>query len=81
MTVMNQAGLELDFLQVGDGERSGDAIALRYGNLLSGYEVMIIDGGNKASGEQLVQHVIATYGTKVVQHVVNTHPDGDHSSG
>jgi hypothetical protein len=27
---MNTWGLELDFLQVGDGERSGDAIALRY---------------------------------------------------
>jgi beta-lactamase superfamily II metal-dependent hydrolase len=78
---MNQLGLELDFLQVGDGERSGDAIALRYGNLATGYEVMIVDGGNKASGEELVRHVWATYGTATVQHVVNTHPDGDHSSG
>ena len=32
---MNTLGIELDFLQVGDGERSGDAIALRYGNTLS----------------------------------------------
>jgi beta-lactamase superfamily II metal-dependent hydrolase len=81
MTTMNQAGLEIDFLQVGDGERSGDAIALRYGNPLTGYEVMIIDGGNKASGEALVRHVSTTYGTTTVQHVLNTHPDGDHSSG
>jgi hypothetical protein len=29
---MNDFGVELDFLQVGDGERSGDAIALLYGN-------------------------------------------------
>jgi Metallo-beta-lactamase superfamily len=78
---MNTIGIELDFLQVGDGERSGDAITLRYGNPLSGYEVMIIDGGNKASGEELVRHVTGTYGTRTVQHVVNTHPDGDHSSG
>jgi hypothetical protein len=28
---MNNGGLEIDFLQVGDGERSGDAIALGYG--------------------------------------------------
>jgi beta-lactamase superfamily II metal-dependent hydrolase len=78
---MNQGGIELDFLQVGDGERSGDAIALRYGNPLTGYEVMIIDGGNKASGEALVRHVVSIYGAATVQHVVNGHPDGDHSSG
>ena len=78
---MNTLGIELDFLQVGDGERSGDAIALRYGNPLTGHEVMIVDGGNKASGEALVRHVTGTYGTRTVQHVVNTHPDGDHSSG
>ncbi len=78
---MNPQGIEIDFLQVGDGERSGDAIALRYGNLATGYEIMIVDGGNKASGEELVRHVQGTYGTVAVQHVVNTHPDGDHSSG
>jgi len=81
MNDMDQGGLEIDFLQVGDGERSGDAIALRYGNPLTGYEVIIIDGGNKASGEALVRHVITQYGTTTVAHVVNTHPDGDHSSG
>jgi glyoxylase-like metal-dependent hydrolase (beta-lactamase superfamily II) len=78
---MNTLGIELDFLQVGDGERSGDAIALRCGSPLTGHEVMIVDGGNKASGEALVRHVTGTYGTTTVQHVVNTHPDGDHSSG
>ena len=30
----NQIGYEIDFLAVGDGEKSGDAIALRFGNLL-----------------------------------------------
>ena len=81
LTGMVNLGLEIDFLQVGDGERSGDAIALRYGNLLGGQEVMIIDGGNKESGAALVDHVANVYGTGTVQHVVNTHPDGDHSSG
>ena len=78
---MNQFGLEIDFLQVGDGDRSGDAIALRYGNLLTGFEVMVIDGGNKASGKALVRHITSEYGTTTVGHVLNTHPDGDHSSG
>ena len=77
--IMNTFGIELDFLQVGDGERSGDAIALRYGSPLIGSEVMIVDGGNKASGEELVRHVLGVYGTRTVQHVVNTHPDGDHA--
>jgi beta-lactamase superfamily II metal-dependent hydrolase len=78
---MNTGWLEIDFMQVGDGERSGDAIALRCGSPSAGYEVMIIDGGNKASGEALVEHVRTVYGTSVVQNVLNTHPDGDHSSG
>jgi beta-lactamase superfamily II metal-dependent hydrolase len=78
---MTNGGLEVDFLQVGDGERSGDAIALRYGSSLAGYEVIIIDGGNKESGAALVEHVARVYGTSTVQHVLNTHPDGDHSSG
>jgi beta-lactamase superfamily II metal-dependent hydrolase len=78
---MINLGLEIDFLQVGDGERSGDAIALRYGTPFAGYEVMIIDGGNKDSGAALVDHVTRVYGTRTVQHVLNTHPDGDHSSG
>lgn len=78
---MINGGLEIDFLQVGDGERSGDAIALRYRSQLAGYEVMIIDGGNKESGAALVEHVRRVYGTNTVQNVLNTHPDGDHSSG
>jgi beta-lactamase superfamily II metal-dependent hydrolase len=74
-------GVEIDILAVGKGERSGDAIAIRYGTALFGYRVMIIDGGTKESGERLVQHVQTVYGTDLVEDVLNTHPDGDHSSG
>ena len=74
-------GFEIDFLAVGEGERSGDAIAIRYGSAAAGYQVGIIDGGTKDSGEQLVEHVRRYYGTKTVDWVLNTHPDGDHSSG
>ena len=45
-------GFEIDFLAVGEGERSGDAIAIRYGSAAAGYQVGIIDGGTKDSGEQ-----------------------------
>ncbi len=62
------------------GERSGDAIWVRYGTL-GDYKVMIYDGGTKESGEQLVKHVREHYGTSHVDYVVCSHPDGDHTSG
>lgn len=71
---------EIDFLPVGSGERSGDAIALRYGTP-GNYTVMIYDGGTKESGQALVDHVRTHYQTEFVDHVVNSHPDGDHASG
>jgi beta-lactamase superfamily II metal-dependent hydrolase len=78
-------GIEIDFLAVGEGEKSGDAIALRYGNLFSSNRddqtVVIIDGGTKDSGARLVQHVQKYYKTNVVDYVFLTHPDGDHASG
>lgn len=77
-------GYEVDFLPVGDGEKSGDAIALRFGNLFgprSEQTVVVIDGGFKSSGEALVQHIRRYYGTNIVDLAISTHPDGDHSSG
>ena len=48
---------EIDFLPVGDGSKSGDAIALRYGNLTDSSQqtVVIIDGGYSDDGEALVE--------------------------
>ncbi len=77
-------GFEIDFLNVGDGERSGDAICLRFGNLFGGRNeqfVMVIDGGTRDSGECLVGHIGKFYGTDHVDLVVSTHPDNDHVSG
>lgn len=76
---------EADFLAVGDGERSGDAIALRFGeNLVEAPEtqtVVVIDGGTKESGQKLVDHIRTHYGTNQVNLIVSTHPDADHVSG
>jgi len=75
---------EIDFLAVGEGERSGDAIALRYGNLRGPREqqfVMVIDGGTLDSGQALVDHISHIYGTNHVDLVVSGHPDADHASG
>jgi beta-lactamase superfamily II metal-dependent hydrolase len=73
-------GYEIDFIPVGDGERSGDAIAVRYGSP-GAYRVMVVDGGNKESGERLVEHIRTCYRTNHVDYLVNTHPDSDHASG
>ena len=77
-------GCEVDFLPVGEGERSGDAIAIRWGNLNGPRReqfVMVIDGGTLESGDALVEHVRGVYGTGIVDLAVNSHPDGDHASG
>ena len=74
-------GYEIDFLPVGNGERSGDAIALRYRDNTLGDQIMVIDGGTQESGQALVQHIQKYYSTNTVHHVVNTHPDADHASG
>ena len=77
---MNNYGFEIDFINVGSGERSGDAIAVRYGTP-GNYIVMVVDGGNKESGQALVDHIQTNYKTSFVHYLVNTHPDMDHASG
>lgn len=75
---------EVDYIPVGEGEKSGDAICIRYGNLQgprSEQVVMVIDGGDKKSGAKIVEHIRTVYNTETVDHVVLTHPDSDHASG
>ena len=75
---------EIDFLPVGNGDRSGDAIAFRLGNINGQRNeqfVGIVDGGFAETGEQLVSHVKKWFNTETIDLVVSTHPDDDHSSG
>jgi len=76
---------EIDYLGVGNGENSGDAIGIRFGNLSAKdpaqQHIVIIDGGYKESGEELVQHIKDLYGTNYVDLMISTHPDGDHIAG
>jgi beta-lactamase superfamily II metal-dependent hydrolase len=75
---------EIDYIPVGEGEKGGDAIALRFGNLTgprTEQTVIVIDGGTKESGETLVNHIKTYYGTEIVDVVFCTHPDADHASG
>lgn len=58
-------GYEIDFLPVGDNSKSGDAIALRYGNLYGSraeQRVVVVDGGFTDDGEALVNHIRTSWG-------------------
>lgn len=73
---------EIDFMAVGDGARSGDAIAMRFTRPDNGQLAhVIIDAGFKSSGEALVSHFVSLYGVEHVDLVILTHPDGDHIGG
>ena len=76
-------GLEIDFLNVDSGEKSGDAIVFRYGDFSSRetQKVIVIDGGTLDSGDRLVKMIKEVYNTDKVDLVICSHPDGDHSSG
>lgn len=75
--------LQIDFLPVDSGEKSGDAIVFRYGDFSerSSFKVVVIDGGTKDSGNRLVEHIQQFYKTNHVDLVICTHPDADHASG
>jgi beta-lactamase superfamily II metal-dependent hydrolase len=75
---------EVDFLPVGAGEKSGDAIALRFtapNPANNNQVVVIIDGGFSEVGSNLANHVEKYYGTSRADLVISTHPDADHING
>lgn len=73
-------GYEIDFIPVGEGEKNGDAIAIRITEN-GETKIYVIDGGTKASGEALVRHIRYYYETNRVDYLISTHPDMDHISG
>ena len=77
-------GYEVDFLPVGEGEKSGDAITLRWGCLHADRQrqtVVVIDAGYMANGADVVKHVNTYYKTDTVDLVISTHPHADHIGG
>lgn len=76
----DSAAYEVDFLPVGNGDRSGDAISIRWKDGDS-YKVLVYDGGTKESGQALVDHIKKYYGVSRIDYLVNSHPDSDHASG
>ena len=77
-------GYEVDVLGVGKESKSGDAIALRWGDLhgdRNQQKVVIIDGGFQETGKDVITHIKKYYGTTTIDAVVSTHPDQDHVNG
>lgn len=70
---------EIDFLPVGT-TKSGDAICLRY-EINGQTYVHVVDGGYEENGQSLLDHLSDYYGSTRIDHVVATHPDGDHAVG
>ncbi|NQV55995.1 MAG: MBL fold metallo-hydrolase, partial [Rhodospirillales bacterium] len=73
---------EIDFIEAGE-KRSGDAIALRYGDLDGDNKTIhIVDGGFTDDGTKLVEHIKKYYeNPDTIDHVISTHPDVDHAAG
>jgi len=71
---------EIDFLAV-ETKSSGDAIALRY-QIGAEQFIHVVDAGYAEAGERLANLIRANYGNpNFIDHVVATHPDGDHTIG
>ncbi len=72
---------EIDFLEAGD-KSSGDAITLRYRDDRDTDYIHVVDGGYTDDGDKIVEHIGNYYGNATfIDHVVLTHPDGDHAAG
>lgn len=81
---------EIDLLPVGSEKKSGDCIAMRYGDLVKGKEkqtVIIVDGGYAGTWKDTLKPFLRKYynceinGKLHIDLVVLSHPDLDHVSG
>lgn len=71
---------EIDFLPVGTS-KSGDAITIRY-EVNGVCRIHVVDGGYQETGDSIVAHINKYYDSPdTIDHVVVTHPDGDHAGG
>ncbi len=71
---------EIDFWSL-DSDQSGDAISLRY--QIDGVQfIHSVDGGFQKTAESIVKNIKKYYNDpSKIEHVVVTHPDGDHAGG
>ena len=81
---------EIDLLPVGSEKKSGDCIAMRYGDLVKGKEkqtVIVVDGGYAGTWKDKLKPFLRKYynceinGKLHIDIVILSHPDLDHLSG
>lgn len=72
---------ELEFLAVGEGSRSGDAIVISWQPRNSPRRIVVVDGGYITTGEQIVELIRTRWKTSKVDLVLSSHPDEDHANG
>ena len=81
---------EIDLLPVGSEKKSGDCIAMRYGDLVNGKEkqtVIVVDGGYAGTWKDTLKPFLRKYynceiyGKIHINIVILSHPDLDHVSG
>ncbi len=70
---MAYTAYELEFLPVGNGERSGDAIVGRFFSDDGSWRTVAVDGGTKESGPAITDHVRTQYGTRFSSMMSSTH--------
>ncbi len=71
---------EIDFTEV-ESSKSGDAITIRY-SVGGQTTIHVVDAGFVNNGANVVRHIKQYYGNASrIDHVVATHPDGDHAGG
>ena len=72
---------EIDFLGI-ESKKSGDAICVRYEEKNNPKMIHVVDGGFQKTGGKVVDHINKYYNNpNFIDHVVVTHPDGDHAGG
>lgn len=76
---------EIDFIGISEESKDSDAIAIRWKVDETKYKIGVYDGGIKAYGEALVNHLNQYYfsnqDNKVIDFIVCSHSDLDHASG
>jgi len=74
--------IDIDYLWVGEHEKTGDAIACQFTDPASGANVvLVIDAGRRDDGTRVADHIRKYYGVNRVDLAVCTHPDDDHIQG
>src|SRR3546814_6986901 len=74
------AGVQTCAPPILENRKSRDAIKIHYE--ISGQRMIhVIDGGYDAMSQRIINHIVSHYANRPIDHVVVTHPDGDHACG